>query len=320
MSFVSQRVVIALGGNAISMAGEQGTIEEQFQHSRQTARLLAQAIALGYRPVLTHGNGPQVGNILRRVEIASSELYTIPLELCVADTQAGMGYMIAQCLMNELTQQGNFRQVTTVVTSVLVERDDPAFDNPSKPIGPRLSREVAEAHQQQDGWQIRDMRDGTYRRIVPSPSPREILEINTIRQLVESEELIICCGGGGIPVCRDQSGLYSGAAAVVDKDLTTALLACLLDVETMIILTSVAEVCLHFGTPQEEALKEVSLSAAQQYLAEAHFGDGSMRPKVQAAVNFLTHSRHARPLAVIGHLENLSDILAGKSGTRFIRD
>lgn len=320
MPFIQpQRLVIALGGNAISVPGEQGNIEEQFAHTRQTASILADAIAAGFRPILTHGNGPQVGNILRRVELARHELYTIPLELCVADTQAGMGYMIAQCLMNELAERGQPRQVTTLVTSVVVDENDPAFDNPTKPIGPRMDRLVAEAHRDNDGWKVRELEDGGFRRIVSSPRPIDILEFPIIRQLVDAEELVICCGGGGIPVCRNATGQLSGAAAVIDKDLTSSLLARELGVGTLVILTGVEHVCLNFGKSDEMPLREVTAAEAQAYLAAGHFGLGSMGPKIEAAIDFVAHSAHSNPVAVIGHLDKFTELLAGSSGTRVTR-
>jgi carbamate kinase len=319
MSIPPQRLVVALGGNAISIPGEQGTIEEQFIHTRQTAVFLADAILAGYLPIITHGNGPQVGNILRRVEIAKHELYTIPLEVCVADTQAGMGYMISQCLMNELADRGVQRHVTTIVTTVLVDKDDPAFQKPTKPIGPKLDKSVAEKQREAEGWHIREMEDGSYRRIVSSPRPVEIMELATIRNLADDGELVVCCGGGGIPVCRDDSGKYYGSAAVIDKDLTTALLARELGVSTLIVLTGVEHVCLNFGKPDEKQLSELSIAEAQDYLTARHFGSGSMRPKVEAAIDFVTNSKAPNPVACIGHLEKLGEVLAGTSGTRFSR-
>jgi carbamate kinase len=317
MPIPPQKLVIALGGNAISVPGEQGTIEEQFLHTRQTAVVLANAILAGYQPIITHGNGPQVGNVLRRVELARHELYTIPLEVCVADTQAGMGYMISQCLMNELAGRGIQRHATTIVTTVLVDRDDPAFAKPTKPIGPKLEKTVAEKQRDAEGWFIREMEDGSYRRIVSSPRPMEIMELSTIRNLAEDGELVICCGGGGIPVCRDDAGRYYGSAAVIDKDLTTALLARELGVSTLVILTGVEHVCLNFGKPEEKQLSELSVAEAQAYLTAGHFGSGSMRPKVEAAIDFVTNSPAPNPVAYIGHLEKLGNSLAGTSGTRF---
>jgi len=315
-----ETLVVALGGNAISRPGEQGTIEEQFDQMRRSARVLCDAIEAGYRLVVTHGNGPQVGNVLRRVEIASPQLHPIPLEVCVADTQAGMGYMIAQCLINELHQRGSDRAITTIVTTVRVDRDDPAFVAPSKPIGPRMSESDALARQQHDGWQVRQVEEGYYRRIVPSPHPVEILELSAIRRMIDADELIICCGGGGIPVFRDTDGRLQGAAAVIDKDLTSALLASQLGASTLVLLTAVDYVYLNFGTPQQRPLRELHVKQAVEHLAEGQFAAGSMRPKIEAAIEFLAHSQPGQQSALIAHLDQLPEALAGHGGTRIVRD
>jgi len=319
MPTAAKSLVVALGGNAISAPDRQGTIGEQFAQTQETARLLCDAILNGYQLVLTHGNGPQVGNVLRRVEIARTELYPIPLEVCVADTQAGMGYMIAQCLMNELVERNQPQVASTLVTTVLVDRDDPAFSNPSKPIGPRLTKAVAEAHHRVDGWEIQQIDDDAFRRIVPSPEPREILEINTIRRIVEAGEQVICCGGGGIPVYLNEAGLYQGAAAVIDKDLTTVLLALNLEISTVVILTGVEYVCLDFNKPSQKALRELRVAEAEQYLEAGQFGEGSMGPKIGAAIEFLKNSRDDSPQVIIAELSKFSEALAGTSGTRITR-
>lgn len=312
-------LVVALGGNAISAPDRIGTIEEQFAQTQKTAHLLAEAAAAGYQLVITHGNGPQVGNVMRRVELARTELYPIPLEVCVADTQAGMGYMIAQCLMNELVRRKRPESVSTLVTSVLVDRSDPAFQHPSKPIGPRLTRSVAEAHQLVDGWHLFQEGPESFRRTVPSPKPLQILELHTIRRIVESGEHVICCGGGGIPVYLDEAGCYQGAAAVIDKDLTTALLARELGIPTVVILTGTEYVCLDFGKPTQRALPQLTLAEARQYDAQGQFGAGSMRPKIEAAIDFLSQSQEADPVVLIAELSRFAEALAGTSGTRITR-
>ncbi len=318
MPKATEKLVVALGGNAISSPDSQGTIEEQFAQTNETAQQLGAAIADGHQLIITHGNGPQVGNVLRRVEIARTELYPIPLEVCVADTQAGMGYMIAQCLTNDLHRRGQPGKATTIVTSVLVARDDPAFNNPTKPIGPRLLRSIAEAHQREDDWHIQKVAEDAYRRIVPSPLPQEILEVETIAGLVDAGGHVVCCGGGGIPVYRDEQGLYQGAAAVIDKDLTTALLARGLGISTVVILTGVERVCLGFGTPAEKELKELSLADAEEYAKQGEFGAGSMGPKIGAAIEFLQHSKQPNSQVLIGHVNKFTEILAGTSGTRIV--
>src|SRR5215203_46037 len=235
MSEIRKRLVVALGGNAISAPDKQGTIDEQFAQVSETAEVLCDAVERGYQLIVTHGNGPQVGNILRRVEIARSELYPIPLEVCVADTQAGMGYMIAQCLSNVMNQRNLVCDVTAVVTTVLVDPEDPAFQNADKAIGPGMSEAQAESHRARDGWQIRDEANGRFRRVVPSPLPRKIIETPAIERLVEAGQIVVCCGGGGIPVAVDTLGRVRGVAAVIDKDRTTALLARRLHAPTLVI-------------------------------------------------------------------------------------
>ena len=306
---------MALGGNAISVPSEEGSIPQQFARSRETAKHLADAIERGFHLILTHGNGPQVGNILRRVEIASPELYAIPLEVCVADTQAGMGYMIAQCLTNELRQRGIKRSVTTLVTTVLVDREDPAFKNPTKPIGPRMCLEDAQLHQQRDGWNTAEVEPNQFRRIVPSPTPLAILELGTIQRLVRERQLVVCCGGGGIPVYETEDGSQQGAGAVVDKDYTSALLAALIDVSRLFILTAVPQVYANYNTPNQEPLSDLTAVQAKRYLDDGQFGAGSMSPKIEAALEFLKTSPQSDASVVITSAEHLVDAIAGQAGT-----
>jgi carbamate kinase len=247
MPAVNQRLVVALGGNAISAPGKVGTIDDQFEQVARTAESLCDAIERGYQLIITHGNGPQVGNVLRRVELATRELYPIPLEICVADTQAGMGYMIAQCLANAMGPRNLTNHITTIITTVLVDLRDPAFAKPTKAIGSVLNAAEGELHRVRDGWTIREEGEGRFRRVVPSPVPRKIVELLTISQLVDSGQIVICCGGGGIPVAVDQWGRIRGVAAVVDKDRTTGILAHELNAHTLVILTAVKYACLNFG-------------------------------------------------------------------------
>ena len=314
----NQRIVVALGGNAISAPGEEGTIYEQFANSQQTARLLGDAIQAGYSLVITHGNGPQVGSVLRRSEIASSELYPIPLEVCVADTQAGMGYMIAQSLTNEFHKRGEMIEITTLVTTVEVDRHDPAFDSPAKPIGPRFNRSVATSRELKNGWHVVKIKEDVYRRVVPSPKPKCILALPTIRRLVEAGELVICCGGGGIPVTRNEKGLLEGSAAVIDKDLTTAMLASELGLSTMVILTGVEQVYLNFNKPDQQALEQITVAQAQQHLDDGQFAAGSMAPKIEAAISFLKDASNPKALVIIAELSQLTAALARKTGTRIV--
>jgi carbamate kinase len=312
-------LVVALGGNAISAPGKQGTIDEQFEQVSRTAEVLCDAIERGYQLVVTHGNGPQVGNILRRVEIARSELYPIPLEVCVADTQAGMGYMIAQCLSNVMNGRNLVCDVTAIVTTVLVDPQDPAFANADKAIGPGLTEAQAATHRMKDGWQIRDEGGGRFRRVVPSPLPRKIIETPAIERLVAAGQIVVCCGGGGIPVAVDSQGRVRGVAAVIDKDRTTGLLARQLEAPTLVILTAVEYACINFGKPNEERLTQISADEAERHLAAGQFGAGSMRPKIEAAIDFVRHSSHEDAVAIIAHVDHFAAALDGRSGTRIVR-
>jgi len=312
-------LVVALGGNAISAADKIGTIDEQFEQVSETAEVLCDAIERGYQLVVTNGNGPQVGNILRRVEIASSELYPIPLEVCVADTQAGMGYMIAQCLSNAMGRRNLTHDVTAVVTTVIVDHDDPAFADPSKAIGPPMPAELAEKHRRDDGWRIGDAGHGRFRRVVPSPLPQKIIELPAIERLLAAGQIVVCCGGGGIPVAVDQWGRIRGAAAVIDKDRTTGLLAWQLAAPTLVILTAVEHASLNFGQPNEQPLEKLTADQAEAYLDAGHFAAGSMRPKIEAAVDFVRNSPHADAVAIIAHVGRFADALDGRSGTRIVK-
>src|SRR3954468_9359626 len=254
MSDIRKILVVALGGHAISAPGKVGEIDEQFGQASATAESLGAAVDGGYHLIVTHGNGPQVGNILRRVELARSELYPIPLEVCVADTQAGMGYMIAQCLSNTMNRRNLTCDVTAVVTTVLVDANDPAFNDPNKAIGPLLTAEQAETHRAKDGWQTREEGKGRFRRVVPSPVPRKIIEMPAIESLINAGQIVVCCGGGGVPVAVDSNGRVRGVAAVIDKDRTTGLLAHHIEAPTLVILTAVEYACINYGKPDEQRL------------------------------------------------------------------
>jgi carbamate kinase len=312
-------LVVALGGNAISAPGKQGTIDEQFAQVSQTAEVLCDAIERGYQLIVTHGNGPQVGNVMRRSELARSELYPIPLEVCVADTQAGMGYMIAQCLSNAMNRRNLTCDVTAIVTTVLVDPQDPAFQTADKAIGPGMTAAQAESHRTNDGWQVRDEGGGRFRRVVPSPAPRKIIETPAIERLVKAGQIVVCCGGGGIPVAVDSLGRVRGVAAVIDKDRTTGLLARHLEAPMLVILTAVEHACVNFGRPDERPLKQIAVDAAELYLNAGQFGAGSMGPKIETAIDFVRHSPHADAVAIIAHVDHFAAALDGKSGTRVVR-
>lgn len=313
------RLVIALGGNALSAPGEVGNVEDQFRHAQETVSRLADLILAGHTLVISHGNGPQVGSILRRVEIAAQQnIYPIPMELAVADTQGGMGYMIAQCLMNELACRNMPRICTSLITTTRVDPDDPAFRRPSKPIGPFYTRQRAEEHRDRDGWTVAEDAGRGWRRLVASPEPLEIVELPLIRRLAEAGELVVACGGGGIPVVRTAKG-YRGVDAVIDKDRTAALLALGLDADGLIILTGVEKVCARFGRPDQRPLERLSDSEAAAFLAAGEFPSGSMGPKIEAAIRFLRESKQADPFVLITSCEQVNEGLNGRTGTRIVR-
>src|SRR5215213_2898414 len=309
MSHIRKRLVVALGGNAISTPGKVGDIDEQFAQVSETAEVLCDAIERGYHLIVTHGNGPQVGNILRRVELARGELYPIPLEHCVADTQAGMGYMIAQCLSNAMNRRNLTCDVTAVVTTVLVNADDPAFEDPNKAIGPVLTAAQADSHRTKDGWQIRDEGKGRFRRVVPSPLPRKIIEMPAIESLINAGQIVVCCGGGGVPVAVDSKGRVRGVAAVIDKDRTTGLLARHLQAPTLVILTAVEFACIDYGKPDEKKLEQITAEEAESHMNANQFGAGSMEPKIQTAIDFVRHSPHSDAIAVIAHVNHFAQAL-----------
>lgn len=310
-------IVVALGGNAISRPSQEGNVDEQFANSRATAKQLADLVEEGYQLVVTHGNGPQIGNFLLRNEAASDAIYPLPMEVAVAHVQGGMGFMIGQTLTNELGRRGRGRDrtVATIVTTVLVDRQDPAFQNPTKPIGRVFAKDEADRLVDQEGWRVTEVSPDRFRRVVPSPLPQRIMEIETIRRAVRAGDLVIACGGGGIPVWRDPGYGLCGVRAVIDKDLAGALLAVELSAEMILFLTNVDQVRIDFGQPAERAIDRMTVVQAQAWLDEGQFPPGSMGPKVQGAVNFLRADVHHRAQAIIGPLQGAADAAAGRTGT-----
>jgi len=315
-----RRIVVALGGNAISDPATPGTIADQFAQTRATSVVLANLIQAGHQLLITHGNGPQVGNILRRVELAAGEVYPIDLGLCVADSQAGMGYMICQCLGNELARRGRPVQPATIVTSVRVDPADPAFVSPTKPIGIYYTREQADRHIANDGWQMKAFPRRGWRRMVPSPQPLEILQLEPIRALFEAGHVLVAAGGGGIPVIHRPGSGYEGVEAVVDKDLTSAMLAVQLQADTLAIITGEDAAYRDFGTPDQTALTALTVSEARPLLASGQFPAGSMGPKIQAAINFLTGSVSPDAQVLITSFAHVEAALDGQAGTCVTRD
>lgn len=309
-------VVVALGGNALLRPGEEGSVEQQFDNARETAVHLADLVEAGRQLVITHGNGPQVGHELRRVELAAHELYRLPLDICGANTQGALGYMIAQCLRNELVQRGVPRDVTAVVTSVEVRLDDPDFTNPTKPVGSFYPPDQAARLQTRYGWKMVEVPGRGMRRVVPSPMPQAIVEIGLITRLTAAGELLVCAGGGGIPVVRTPTGGYFGVEAVIDKDRTSGLLARAIDAAMFVIVTNVRRVAINYGKPNEQFLERMSLAEARRHFADKQFPPGSMGPKIEAAIDFLSGAARDDACVVICDMEALEEALAGRSGTR----
>ncbi|MCK4546845.1 MAG: carbamate kinase [Candidatus Eisenbacteria sp.] len=308
--------VIAIGGNSLIKDKEHQSVEDQYQAVAKTCSHVAGLIEEGYNLVITHGNGPQVGFILMRSELASGVLHQVPLDSCGADTQGAIGYHIQRALVNEFRKRGIDGRVAAVVTQVVVDRNDPAFGTPSKPIGPFYEKEKAEKYRAQEGWVIVEDAGRGYRRVVASPVPVEIIEEDAIRTLAEAGFVVVAVGGGGIPVIRNEEGDLEGAAAVIDKDLASGLLASNLGAEDLIISTSVESVALNFGTPDEKPLSKMTLDEARRYLSEGHFAPGSMKPKIETAIEFLEKGG-AR--VIITCPEYIVQAVRGERGTTIVR-
>ncbi len=316
---MTRPIVIALGGNAISRADEEGNLHQQFEHTRESAEHIAGLIEAGHHLVITHGNGPQVGKILRRVELSSSEVYPIPLHICVANTQAGMGYMICQCLNNALAKRGIDIHATTLITTVEIDPADPAFTQPTKPIGSTVSAEKADEYRRVYNWDMIPVGDD-FRRVVASPAPQKIMEMELIHRLVEANETIVVGGGGGIAVRRTPTGEHEGVDCVIDKDRTSALLAAELNASLFMIATGVEKVAVNFRKPGERWLDRITLLEAKELLAAGQFPAGTMGPKIQAAIDFLSRSSSPDAEVLITDLENMSRAMTGKTGTRIVKD
>ena len=308
--------VIALGGNAIIRAGQAGTIEEQFTNLRQTGKQLVGLLGGHNRIVITHGNGPQVGNLLLAVESAR-DIPPLPLDACSAATQGFMGYMIQQALSNCLREMGLTHNITTVITQVIVNKHDPAFRRPSKPIGPFYTSAQAAALKESKGWQMINDSDRGFRRVVPSPEPLEIQQARIIRSMLDAGEIVIAVGGGGIPVIRRHDNSLHGVEAVIDKDMASARLAMDIGADVLLILTAVRTVFANFGKPAQKPLRNITDGEAEALLKEGQFGAGSMEPKIMASLKFLRATPAGRHREVIITApEKALDALAGLTGTK----
>ena len=314
---MGKTIVIALGGNAIKKAEEEGTAEQQLRNVKITCKHILEIIKRGYRVVITHGNGPQVGNLLIQQEEASKLVPPQPLDILGAMTQGQIGYMLQQTLINYLREEKLNIPVATIITQVLVDKDDPDFNNPSKPVGPFYTRKEAEKLIEEKGYIIKKVKPGrkAYRRVVPSPDPIGIIEKDVIKMLVDAGFIVIASGGGGIPVI-DQNGQLRGVEAVIDKDLAGERLAEIVDADIFLILTDVEKVKLNFRKPNEKDLDKLTIAEAEKYLEEGHFLPGSMEPKVKACIRFL---KAGGEKAIITSLDKAVEALEGKTGTHFYK-
>ena len=308
-------VLVAMGGHAFMQRGEKGTIEEHEKNAEVIASLLMTLVDRGYHLVITHGNGPQVGNLLIQHEMARQEVPAMPLDVLVAMTEGSLGYILQQSLLNELRKKELRRYVVTVVTQVLVDEQDPAFRDPSKPIGPFLSREEAERRRDALGWNVREDSGRGWRRIVPSPRPVKVIQRHMIRDTARAGHIVVACGGGGIPIKKEANGHYAGIEAVIDKDLTSSVLATDIGAALLVILTAVPQVYVNFGKPNQQALGAVTLEELERLQAEGHFPPGSMGPKIEAVMSYL---RAGGRRALITNPECLPQAIEGRAGTHFV--
>ena len=308
-------IVIAIGGNSLIEDSKHVTVASQYEAANKTAKHIARLVKAGNRVVIAHGNGPQVGYILRRAEIASQELHTVPLDSCVADTQGAIGYQLQMALDNQMALDGIKKNIATVVTQVEVRDDDPSFKKPTKPIGSFMSQEVALEHKEKDNWNVVEDAGRGYRRVVASPKPVSIIELETIKCLLDIGIIVIAAGGGGIPVVKNSDGTLSGREAVIDKDLAAAMLAKDLKADMFVISTAVPKVCLNFGKPNQQTLDTISTKDAEKYMAEGHFAPGSMLPKIQALTDFVKSTGN---MGIVTDPENLYDAVYGDMGTKII--
>ena len=305
-------VVIALGGNAITREFEEGDIGQQFANTRRSLLGVVELIKRGCHVVITHGNGPQVGNALIRVEESRHLVPPLPLGVIVADLEGGMGYMIEQCLRNKLNERGIRKPIATILTQVYVNQDDPSILNPTKFVGPFFKKEQVKELEKTRGWAVKEDPGRGFRRVVPSPKPIAIVEKTTIKQLVESGVIVVAAGGGGIPVYEEESGWLEGVDGVIDKDLASAVLARDVGASELIILTGVEHVALNFNKPDKTDLKRVTASEMETYMDQGHFPSGSMGPKIQAAINFI---RAGGQKVIITSIDNALNAIENDSGT-----
>lgn len=309
---MEKSILVAVGGNSLIRAGQRGTIAEQLENAWMTAECIAEIAGRGFKLIVTHGNGPQVGAQLLRSEAGSSQTYTMTLDVCVAMTQGEIGFALQNSLQEAFRKRSIKRPVVTVITQVVVDKNDPAFQRPTKPIGPFYSKEVADRKRSELGWSIIEDAARGYRRVVASPIPKDIIELDVIRECLKGNVVVIAVGGGGIPVILDD-GQLRGIEAVIDKDRASALLAAKLGIEHFIISTEVPEVYINFRKPNQKALREMTVAEAKQFFIEKQFSEGSMKPKIEAAIDFLSTGGK---LVTITDPEHLVRALDGEAGTK----
>ena len=313
---MSKLAILAIGGNSLIKDKQHQTVEDQYDCIYETSKHIVKLIEQGINVIVTHGNGPQVGFILLRSELAKGQLHEVPIPSAGADTECAIGYQIQQAVGNILKSKGIKKEVVTVITQVLVDNNDDAFQNPSKPIGPFLTEEDAQTNKEQFGWDIVEDAGRGYRRVVASPIPIKIIEQDAIETLVKNDFIVIAVGGGGIPVIEDNNGYLQGVSAVIDKDRASSLLARNLNADYLIISTAIEQVYLNFGTEDERAISKMTLSDAKKYCEQGHFKAGSMLPKIESAIDFLEIGGKEVIITTPGLI---ADAVAGKAGTRIVR-
>jgi len=312
-----KKAVLALGGNAIIKAGQKGTIAEQFKNTRESLPGIVQLIKQGYKLAITHGNGPQVGNLLiQQLAGIEKNIAPLPLGILNAATEGTMGYMIEQSLQNILTKEKISRRVTTIVSQVKVDKNDPSIKNPSKPVGPFFTKEEADKFSKEYGWTMIEDSGRGYRQVVASPKPLEVIQSKLIKNLVEEGTITIACGGGGIPFYEEDDGTYEGFDAVIDKDFASALLAKEIEADLLVILTGIEKVAINFGKPDQKELDTLTVAEAKGYYNKGQFPKGSMGPKILAAIGFIESGGNE---VLITSIDKVVEAFDKKTGTRIVK-
>ena len=311
----SKLIVIAIGGNSLIEDSSHVSVKTQYEATVKTAKHIVKLLHDGHKVVIAHGNGPQVGYILRRAEYSKDILHTVPLDSCVADTQGAIGYQLQKAIYNQMHVLDEKVDVATVVTQVVVDKADPAFANPTKPIGSFMTREEADIRIEKDSWSVKEDAGRGYRRVVASPLPKEILELNVIKTLLDNNVVVIAVGGGGIPITIDQNGEINGCEAVIDKDLAACMLAKELKADLFVISTAVEKVSLNYGKENQEDLAQMTIEDIDKYIKEGHFAPGSMLPKIQAIRDFVSSTNN---MGIITDPSHIYDALNSDAGTRVL--